>query len=102
MSTTRKRYTHTIILLLVLIVSLGFVLVSSGAGQKPAVAIGQFGLEKWYHLKDSTALYWGGDNHFISAVCDPIYGNLIYAIRFDRHHHAQVIQGGCEKESEEK
>ena len=99
MSTTRKRYTHIIILLLVLIVSLGFVFVSSGAGQKPAVAIGEAGTKTWYRLKDSTALYWGAGHNFISVVCDP-YGNLIYGIEFGENYHVQVLPSGCEKESE--
>ena len=98
MGITIKRNTHTIILLLVLIVSLW--LVSNTAGQKTERGDLEAG---WYKLENHQEMYYGGakGSYVIFTLCDAKYGNIIYTIKAGNDKSSQVIQGGCKKGSRE-
>ena len=98
MGLTMKGNKHTIILTLVLIVSL-VCIVSSWAGQQQALVDQKDIKPSWYKNGDYGAVYYSGEDHIITAVCDTKYGNLIYTIMFQKHTEIKVIQGGCEKDS---
>ena len=100
MGLTLKGNKHTIILTLVLIVSL-VCIVSGQAGQEKGLVDQKDIKPSWYKNGDYGAVYYSGENHIITAVCDAKYGNLIYTIMFQKHTEIKVIQGGCPKDSKD-
>lgn len=88
------------ILALVLIVSLIFI-VSSWAEEQQALLDQKDIKPSWYKNGEYGAVYYSGDEHIITAVCDTKHGNLIYTIMFQKHTEIKVIQDGCPKDSKD-
>ena len=55
----------------------------------------------WYKNGEYGAVYYGGEGHIITAVCDTKYGNLIYTIKFQDQTDVKVIKGGCPTDSKD-
>lgn len=95
-----KHDKNTSILALLLILSLSWA-GTSGAEQQEGVVDHNEIKPSWYKNGEYGAVYYGGDGHIITAVCDTKYGNLIYTIKFQEHIDVKVIQGGCPTDSKD-
>jgi hypothetical protein len=91
---------NTRILMLILLVSLCCAGASWAEQQQGLVDKNKI-KPSWYKNGDYGAVYYGGDGHIITTVCDTKYGNLIYTIKFQEHTDVKVIQGGCPTDSKD-
>ena len=100
MRTIMKHDKNTSILTLILILNLSCAGISWAEQQQAFVDNNEI-KPSWYKNGDYGAVYYGGDGHIITSVCDTKYGNLIYTIMFQKHTEIQVVQGGCPKDSKD-
>ena len=88
------------ILMLILLLSLTCTGTSLAEPAHPVVNNAEI-KPSWYKNGDYGAVYYGGEGHIITAVCDTKYGNLIYTIKFQDQTDVKVIQGGCPTDSKD-
>ena len=88
------------ILMLILILSLSCAGTGLAEPDHPVVTNTEI-KPSWYKNGDYGAVYYGGEGHIITAVCDTKYGNLIYTIKFQDQTDVKVIQGGCPTDSKD-
>ena len=86
------------ILMLILTLSLSFAGMGLAEPAHPVVNKPEI-KPAWYKNGEYGAVYYGGDGHIITAVCDTKYGNLIYTIKFQDQTDVKVIKGGCPTDS---